>query len=334
MSDINLKALILAAGEGRRMRPLSVTIPKPLLPLLNRPLLEWSISSLHQAGIQEIGVVISPTFPQERLASFECEWFIQEKPLGVGAAILEAEDWLDSPSFLVCAGDSVFSSDFIQKFLHLHLEESPAVTIATEVAPWPLMGTKSCVVLDHQGYVQYIIEKPTKEQARGNLAAASIFMFEQSVLTKLKAAQPSPRGEIEVQATIQSLIDQRGRVASMESTRWLHLSDPHDLFDANMRLLEEEKTSNSETASVEQANRLFPLAIASSADLAEDVIIGPRAVIGERVRVASGVELRDVLVLPDTAVQTSYSNGILWPGGFLSISRDAEKQNTESRKIS
>jgi glucose-1-phosphate thymidylyltransferase len=325
LSDINLKALILAAGEGRRMRPLSTIIPKPLLPLLNRPLLEWSISSFHQAGINEIGVVISPAFPQERLASFNCEWFIQEKPLGVGTAILEAEDWLDSPSFLVCAGDSVFSSEFIKKFFRLHLQESPTVTIATEIAPWPLMGTKSCVVLDPQGDVQYIIEKPTKEQAIGNLAAASIFMFEQSMLTELKTAQPSPRGEIEVQATIQSIIERGGRVASMESTRWFHLSDPHDLFYANMRLLEEKETSNLENMSTKQTNRHSPVVIASSADIAEDVSIGPRAVIGERVRVASGVELRDVVVLPDTRVQASYSNGILWSGGFLSISREAEK---------
>lgn len=312
------------------MRPLSTIIPKPLLPLLNRPLLEWSISSLHQAGIKEVGIVTSPNFPQERLASFECEWFIQERPLGVGAAILEAKDWLDSPSFLVCAGDSVFASEFIQKFVHLHLEESPTVTIATEIAPWPIMGTKSCVVLNQQGDVQSIIEKPTKEQAIGNLAATSIFMFKQSMLTELKAAKPSPRGEIEVQATIQSIIEQGGRVASMESTRWFHLSDPHDLFYANMRLLGEKMTSDLEKISTKQINHLLPVAIASSANIAEDANIGPRTVIGERVRVASGVELSDLVVLPDTNVQTSHSNGILWPGGFLSIPRDAENQSTES----
>ncbi|MFX0114288.1 MAG: sugar phosphate nucleotidyltransferase [Candidatus Hodarchaeota archaeon] len=311
-----MKGLVLAAGEGRRMQPLSDFIPKPLLPLLNRPVLDWIISSLREAGINEIGVVISPAIPSSKLEALDCEFFVQEEPLGVGAAILEAEKWLDSSTFLVCAGDSVFPSAFLRKFVQHHLTESPDVTIATEVVSWPIMGEKSCVILDEKGNVKRIIEKPAREEAEGDLAAAPIFIFKQSILSELKIAKSSPRGEIEVQATIQSIIDEGGRVVSIASTRWVHLSDPKDLFNANMYLLEQ-KESKGEIEPLKKDGYHSPAIIASSAKIGENCIIGPRVVIGDRATVSPGVHLQDVLVLPDTEVQSSFKNAILWPKGVF-----------------
>ncbi|MHA2233421.1 MAG: sugar phosphate nucleotidyltransferase [Candidatus Hodarchaeales archaeon] len=313
-----MKALILAAGEGRRMRPLSNSFPKPTLPLLNQPLLEWIVDSLFEGGLEKVGVVISPDFPLEQLSSLDCEWFIQKNPLGVGDAILQAEEWLDTDSFLVCAGDSVFTAEFIREFRHFHINKSPTVSIATEIAPWPIMGTKSCVVLDQRGYVKRIIEKPTKEQATGNLAAAPIFVFRQTFLNELKTAMASPRGEIEVQETIQAIIDRGGHVASMESPRWIHLSSPRDLFAANMRLLDQIPTDPKAILTT-AAKCISPVAIASSAKIAESAEIGPRVVIGERAKISSGVKLSNALVLPETIVQSSFSNGILWSESSLSI---------------
>jgi NDP-sugar pyrophosphorylase family protein len=317
-----MKGLVLAAGEGRRMQPLSDVIPKPLLPILNRPILDWIISSLREAGITEIGVIISPAIPPTKQEALDCEFFVQKKALGVGAAILEAEEWLDSSTFLVCAGDSVFPSAFIRKFVQHHLFESPDVTIATEVVSWPIMAEKSCVVLDEDRNVKRIIEKPTREEAEGDLAAAPIFIFNRSFLSELKKAKPSLRGEIEVQATIQSIIDEGGRVAAIDSTRWVHLSDPKDLFDANMYLLEQEE-SKGEREPVKKKGYHSPAVIASSASIGENCIIGPRVVIGNRVTVSPGVQLQDVLVLPDTIVQTSCTNSILWPKGVLPMTLSA-----------
>lgn len=314
-----MKALILAAGEGRRMRPLSNSIPKPLLPLLNQPLLECIVDSLFEAGFEKVGVVISPDFPLEQFNSLKCEWFVQKNPLGVGDAILQAEEWLETDSFLVSAGDSLFTAEFVRKFLHFHINESPVVSIATEIAPWPIMGKKSCVVLDQRGFVKRIIEKPTKEQAIGSLAAAPIFIFSQNFFSELKILQPTPtRDEIEVQTAIQSVIDKGAKVASIESTRWIHLSTPRDLFEANMRLLDQIPT-DPEALLTAAANYISPVAIASSAKVAESAVIGPRVVIGERVKISLGVKLSNVLVLPDTKVQSSFSNGILWSENSLSM---------------
>ena len=306
------------------MIPLTRTIPKPLLPLLNQPILDWITSSLSEAGIREVGVVVSPGFPSDLLETLNCECFIQKKTNGMGAAILEAEDWLDTDSFVVCAGDSFFPSTFVRELLDLHNNQCPSVTIATEKATWAEMTTRSCVILDQHGNVSRIIEKPTLEQATGNLAAAPIYVFRQNIISELKKAKPSPRGEIEVQTGIQSIIDKGKKVTYTESPRWIHLTSLRDLFDANMRLLDQ-KASNIEKSITRTANIFSPVAIAPSAEIANDSVIGPRAVIGQRVTVISMIELRDVLVLPNTIVQASYTNGILWPEGFISMQTDSRE---------
>jgi len=92
------------------------------------------------------------------------KFFIQEQPLGMGNAILEAESWLDTEFFLVCAGDSIFYSDSIKKMIDLHLNKKPDVTIATEIATHEEMTTRSCVVHDNNGFVKQIIEKPKLDE--------------------------------------------------------------------------------------------------------------------------------------------------------------------------
>ncbi len=312
----NIKALILAAGEGRRMRPLTDCIPKPFLPLLNKSLVNWNIAALQTVGIPDIGVVIPPYISTDLIVNFTGNTFVQQNPLGMGAAILEAKEWLDSTSFRVCAGDSVFPEDFLKKMLEFHISHEYEITMATEFANHEEMTSRSCVLLDEDGFVEEIKEKPRIDETKGDLAAAPIYIFKQSFLTELSKISSSHRGEYEVQSAIQSMIEKGNKVGRVHSTRWIHLSEPKDLYRINFELLQKNQSIDPS-----RKNETFipPFFIDKSVKIGKKCILGPSVIIGKDTTVNNDVRISNLLVLPNSVLSESLSRGIAYPGGFLPI---------------
>jgi glucose-1-phosphate thymidylyltransferase len=318
-----MKGLILSGGKGTRLRPLTYTSAKQLVPVANKPVLFYAIESIVAAGIREIGIIVGDTRREIRAAVGDgsrfgaCVTYIeQEAPLGLAHAVLIAEAFLAGSPFVMYLGDNLIAGGITSL-----VEEFRALGCNSEIllAEVPNPEQFGVAELTAEGKVRRLVEKPP--EPRSNLALVGVYMFDPSIFESVRRIKPSARGELEITDAIQDLID-RGLDVHPHIVRgwWKDTGKLDDMLEANRIVLEGlEVPRGANLREVGQGSRIEgrvqlgvgvelvnslvrgPAVIGDGARL-ENAFVGPYTSIGERCTLVA-CELENSIVLADCEIR-------------------------------
>jgi len=290
-----MKALIMAAGQSTRTHPLTLTRPKPLLKLLNKPILAHQLDALRDIVD---GVVLVVGYRQDMLReAFEdsynglsIEYVEQHEQHGTGHAVLQGEPLLDEP-FLAMNGDDLYAPEDLAR-----LAEAEQAALVKTVANPCLYGIYE---LTDGNRVVRLVEKPAPDEVFSNIANVGAYVFTPTVFDALRAVEPSPRGEIEVTCAVQALADQSDfRVVHSEGY-WLPIGYPWHLLDATAYLLERRTDWRVEGEVSPNAHIEGPVAIAEGTVVRAGAYIQGPVVVGRDCTIGPNCYLRDGTVIGD-----------------------------------
>ena len=238
-----MKGILLSGGTGSRLRPITHTGPKQLVPVANKPVLEYAIEDLKTAGITEIGVILGNKGRdeiQELLGDgskygVEITYIVQGNPLGLAHAAGCAQDFIGDDDFVMYLGDNILKSgvsDLVESF---QAGDYSAGIALQEVESPQAFGIAD---VDGEGNVTELMEKPDNPPT--NLALIGMYVFSPAVFDAIDALQPSWRGELEITDAIQSLLEDGHAIDSHVVTGWWKdTGKPEDILEANRLVLEE-----------------------------------------------------------------------------------------------
>ncbi len=236
----NLKGLVLAGGAGTRLRPITHTSAKQLVPVANKPVLFYGLEALRDAGIREVGIITGDTGDEIRAAvgdgsalGIEATFIAQSAPLGLAHAVLTAAEFLGDDPFVMYLGDNLLR-DGITPLVEEFRASGPDAMILLQRVPNP--SSYGVAVLDGDRVVS-LEEKP--EEPRSDLALVGVYMFTPSIIDAAGKIAPSARGELEITDAIQYLIDQGRRVEPHVVTGWWKdTGQVEDMLEANRLILD------------------------------------------------------------------------------------------------
>jgi glucose-1-phosphate thymidylyltransferase len=315
-----LKGLILSGGAGTRLRPITHTSAKQLVPVANKPVLFYGIEALVDAGVTEIGIVIAPETGEEIRAAAgdgsqfgaEITYIVQDEPAGLAHAVLTAEEFIGGSPFVMYLGDNLLR-DGLRGLVTTFREDGPdALILLTSVDDPQSYGVAE---LDGERIVR-LVEKP--KDPPSDLALVGVYLFGPAIFDAARALEPSWRGELEITEAIQGLIDDGHRVQSEIVTGWWKdTGQLADMLEANRLVLEEIETDLrgeidegsrvegrvvlSEGATVRRSVVRGPAVIGPGA-LIEDSFIGPYTSIGAEVRICRS-EVEHSIILAGAVVE-------------------------------
>jgi glucose-1-phosphate thymidylyltransferase len=239
----SLKGLVLSGGRGTRLRPLTYTAAKQLVPVGNRPILFHVLDNLKNAGVEEVAIVISPetgnavreAVGSGDLWSMRVDYIVQREPLGLAHAVKVAERYLDSDPFVMYLGDNLIGSGIREYRDRFERSGAQALILLKEVENPSSFGIAE---VDNQQRVIRLVEKP--KEPRSNLALVGIYFFTPEIHQAISRIAPSSRGELEITDALQALLEKGGNVLSEKvDAWWLDTGKKDDLLTANTVVLDE-----------------------------------------------------------------------------------------------
>jgi glucose-1-phosphate thymidylyltransferase len=326
-----LKGLILSGGKGTRLRPITHTSAKQLVPVANKPVLFYGIEAMAQAGIEQVGIIIAPETGDEiREAAgdgsrfgIEIEYIVQDEPLGLAHAVLTAEPFLGESPFVMYLGDNLLQGGIVELVASFREREPEALILLTPVQDpqsygiAELDGPIAAAAAGEQDALRQVVrlvEKPS--EPKSDLALVGVYMFTAGIHEAARAIEPSARGELEITDAIQHLVDKGMRVEPhIVQGWWKDTGRLQDMLEANRLILDnldaridgelidsqvEGRVVVQAGAKLERATVRGPVIIGADATL-RDCYVGPYTAIGEGCTV-TGAEVEHSILLAGSSV--------------------------------
>ena len=320
-----MKGVVLAAGEGARLQPITATRPKHLIKVGGKPILEHCLEALKASGITEVTVVthymgdaIQQFFGEGERLGLKITYVEQAEMLGTGNAASAVEPYVEG-DFVLVYGDLLFTSEAVADVVNLFDAESPAAVMA--VVPVEKPESYGIVDIENGNAVKRIVEKPASGDAPSNLANAGIYVFCKEIFGQLRQTKTSVRGEWELTDAVSMLVEDGKSVLASEIPRgeWLDIGRPWDLLEANSWALK--RMEHKVYGTVENGAHLVgPVTVAETARIRsgayiegpsfidEGSDIGPNCYIrsctslGKNVRVGNACEVKNSIIMDGTHV--------------------------------
>lgn len=283
-----MKALVLSGGKGTRLRPITYTSAKQLVPVANKPVLFRVIEAIVAAGIRDIGIVVGDTAEEIQAAvgdgsrwDAQVTYIPQEAPLGLAHAVKIAEPFLGQERFVMFLGDNVIQGGITELVRQFEASDWNSQIVLKEVENPQQYGVAE---LNGNGQILRLVEKP--KTPRSNLALVGIYMFDHHVFEAVHAIKPSWRGELEITDAIQWLVDHGYKVYPyIHRGWWIDTGKMEDLLEANRLVLDEiEHVIEGHVDEKSQVNG--KVTIQKGAEIINSTIRGP-AIIGEHTRIVN-----------------------------------------------
>lgn len=292
-----VKALVLAGGAGTRLRPITHTSAKQLIPVANKPVLFYGLEQLRDAGMTDVGIIVGDTREEVMSAvgdgtelGIKATYIHQEAPLGLAHTVLIARDFLGDDDFCMFLGDNFLLGGITELVAEFESSKADAQILLTEVAEPQFYGV---AVLDDHGRVVELLEKPSDPPS--NLAVVGVYMFRPSVHEAVRAIGPSARGELEITDAIEWLIQSGRDVRShMVSGYWKDTGRLQDMLECNRKVLEGIEPRNDGSVD-EHSHVVGRVVVEEGASITRSTVRGP-AIIGK------GTSVVDAYIGPFTSV--------------------------------
>jgi glucose-1-phosphate thymidylyltransferase len=320
-----MKGVLLSGGKGTRLRPITHTGPKQLVPVANKPVLQYAIDDLREAGITEIGVVLGNKGREEIQAflgdgsafGVDITYIVQGNPLGIAHAVGCAEDFVGDDDFIVYLGDNILKQG-IDALVEDFRAGSYAAGIALQEVETPRQFGIANV--DEDGTVKQLVEKP--DDPPSNLALIGIYVFSSRIFDAIEHIEPSWRGELEITDAIQQLLED-GHAINYHVVEgwWKDTGKPQDILEANRLVLDDMDGSMTGTVadgadvsgSVEMAETARieagavvrgPVSLAADVTVESDTYVGPYTSLGTETTIANA-HIENSVVVGESEITTS-----------------------------
>ncbi len=290
--------VILAAGIGSRIHPLNVDLPKPLLPVLNKPIVQYQLESMLEVGIRDVIIVCNHL--KEKFESYfgdgsslgaQIRYVNQKEPLGIAHALSKVEPYIDRP-FLLFLGDIFFAGSRLDLMIELFEKRAASglLAVVDETNP-DFLKRNFAVVLHESGMVRRVIEKP--RHSRTILKGCGLYLFDPAIFDAVRRTpKTAMRDEYEITSSIQIFIDDGYPVFPVDAVEWdMNITTIGDLWLCNQKMLRAQ---------------------------------GKGILIGEHVRLPHGAEIRDSVIGDNVAIETciKISNSLILPGSHVTGADD------------
>ncbi len=320
-----MKGVLLHGGFGTRLRPLTHTGPKQLIPVAGKPVSQWAVEDLREAGVKDIAIILGELSP-ERVVEYygdgswlgvRITYIYQGYPYGLAHAVYTAKDFIGDEPFVVYLGDNILAEgikDYVKKFEE---NDAEAMVLLTEVSNPQRFGVAK---FDKQGRLVGLVEKPKKPPS--NYALVGIYFFRPPYIFRaIESLKPSWRGELEITDAIQKLIDWGFKVDyAIVKGWWKDTGTPKDILDANRLLLDHKLKERVIKGKIEDNVRIEgrvyidegavikpntiirgPAYIGQNSIIGPSTYVGPYTSIGRRTRL-EGIEIENSVVMDEVVI--------------------------------
>jgi glucose-1-phosphate thymidylyltransferase len=347
MDKDKVKGVILHGGRGTRLRPLTHTGPKQLIPVANKPMSQYVLEDLRDSGIEEIAVIVGDVMPEKVRSHFgdgkrfgvRITYLHQERPGGIAEAVKLAENFVGDNPFVVYLGDNLLKgkiAEFVEEFKD---SKNDAMILLCEVENPRQFGVAE---FDKNRKLVRLVEKPKKPSS--NYALTGIYFLKPVIFRMIEQLKPSGRGELEITEALQSLLDAGYTVGyKLVTGWWKDTGTVEDILEANRLVLEdlkkkvegtvEEKSSmqgrvaiGKETIVRRGALLRGPAIVGKNTTIGEHVYVGPYTSIGNNVKIETG-EIENSIIMDDCHVEIDgkITDSLVGAGTTLTTNRKSPK---------